>query len=67
FAYFNYQYILYGMDFPTDLAAGRGDFPDGAAAEKMFARIRSFGERAVADLPTNRALLHDINAGLMLR
>ena len=67
FAYFNYQYILYGMDFPTDLAAGRGDFPDGTAAHKTFAPILSSGERAVADLPTNRALLHDINAGLMLR
>ncbi|WP_448662622.1 tryptophan halogenase family protein [Sphingomonas sp. CJ20] len=63
FAYFNYQYILYGMEYPTDLGAGRADFPDGAAAEKTFARIRAFGDRAVADLPTHRALIGAINTG----
>jgi flavin-dependent dehydrogenase len=61
FAFFNYQYILYGMDFRTDLAAGRGDFPGGAAAEKLFARIRSFGERATRDLPSHRGLIGEIS------
>jgi hypothetical protein len=62
FAYFNYQYILYGMEFRTDLAGGRADFPDVRAAEKLFRKIRNFGERATADLPTHRALIEQINA-----
>ncbi|MDT8758443.1 tryptophan 7-halogenase [Sphingomonas psychrotolerans] len=62
FAFFNYQYILYGMGFRTDLFAARENFPHSAAAEKFFARIRSFGESAVAELPTHRALIREINA-----
>jgi glycine/D-amino acid oxidase-like deaminating enzyme len=66
FAFFNYQYVLYGMEFATDLSASRGDFPNMAAAEKMFARIRSFGERATEDLPSHRALIREISEGLSL-
>jgi tryptophan halogenase len=62
FAFFNYQYILYGMDFRTDLSGGRGDFPNVAAAEKLFAKIRNFSEQATEDLPTHRALIRAINA-----
>ncbi|MES2988303.1 MAG: tryptophan halogenase family protein [Pseudomonadota bacterium] len=63
FAFFNYQYILYGMGFRTDLSAGREDFPNVAGAEKLFQRIRNFGERATQDLPAHRALISQINAG----
>jgi hypothetical protein len=66
FAFFNYQYILYGMEFRTDLSSGRGDFPNVEAAEKLFARIRTFSERATEDLPTHRALIREINAGASL-
>ena len=66
FAFFNYQYILYGMDFRTDLSSGRSDFPDAEAAEKMFARIRTFGERATEDLPSHRTLIRQINEGASL-
>ncbi|UYY57868.1 tryptophan halogenase family protein [Sphingomonas sp. S2-65] len=66
FAFFNYQYILYGMDFRTDLSGARADFPDMAGAEKLFARIRSFGARATEDLPTHRALIRQINEGASL-
>jgi glycine/D-amino acid oxidase-like deaminating enzyme len=62
FAFFNYQYILYGMDYKTDLSAGRADFPNVRAAEKLFQKIRTFGDRATADLPTHRALIEQINA-----
>ncbi|MDV3456425.1 tryptophan halogenase family protein [Sphingomonas sp. HF-S4] len=62
FAFFNYQYILYGMEFATDLSASRGDFPDVAGAEKLFARIRTFGAQATEDLPSHRALIREINA-----
>jgi len=61
FAFFNYQYILYGMEFRTDLAPSRSDFPNVGAAEKTFARIRNFGERATLDLPSHRALIQQIN------
>ena len=40
--------------------------PGGAAAEKLFARIRSFGERATRDLPSHRGLIGEINAGAAL-
>lgn len=62
FAFFNYQYILYGMEFKTDLGPARSDFPNVAAAERIFARIRNFGERATHDLPSHRALIQQINA-----
>ena len=63
FAFFNYQYILYGMEFKTDLSPVRDDFPNVREAEKLFARIRNFGERATHDLPSHRALIEQINTG----
>jgi hypothetical protein len=62
FAFFNYQYILYGMEFQTDLSAGRSDFPNVAAAEKLFDRIRLFGEKAAHDLPSHRQLVTELTA-----
>ncbi len=62
FAFFNYQYILYGMGFATDLGAGRDDFPRAEEAARLFAKIRRFAERAVADLPPHRTLVRQINA-----
>ena len=49
------------MEFKTDLSPGRADFPNTNAAEKMFARIKHFGERATHDLPAHRALIQQIN------
>jgi tryptophan halogenase len=63
FAFFNYQYILYGMEFRTDLSPVRDEFPNVEGAEKLFAKIRNFGERAAHDLPSHRALIEAINAG----
>ena len=63
FAPFNYQYILYGMGFHTDLSPVREDFPDIAEAERIFARIRNFGDRAASELPAHRAMIDQINAG----
>jgi tryptophan halogenase len=60
FAFFNYQYILYGMGFRTDLSAGRLDFPDTAEAERLFARIKGYGERATLDLPMHRTLVEQL-------
>jgi hypothetical protein len=60
FAFFNYQYILYGMEFRTDLTPVREEFPHTREAQKIFARIRQFGDRAAQDLPTHRALIEQI-------
>ena len=61
FAYFNYQYILYGMGFRTDLPAG---VVSGAGqARGAFARVRHFGDQAVDDLPSHRELIRQINQG----
>ncbi len=63
FAFFNYQYILYGMGYATDLSAGRADFTQAEDAAKLFAKIQRFAERAMADLPSHRALIQQINVG----
>jgi len=62
FAFFNYQYILYGMGYRTDLHAARADFTQVDEAERLFAKIRRFGDRALADLPDHGALIRQINA-----
>ena len=62
FAFFNYQYILYGMEFQTDLSGGRSDFPNVAAAGKLFDRVRLFGEKAAHDLPSHRELVTELAA-----
>jgi len=62
FAFFNYQYILYGMGFSTDLSAGREDFTQVAEADKLFAKIQRFADRALVDLPSHRSLIQQINA-----
>jgi len=57
FAYFNYQYVLYGMGFETAAPAGT----DAAKALGAFGRIRRFGDQAVRDLPPHRELIEEIN------
>lgn len=61
FAFFNYQYILYGMGFQTDLTGGAAEFPDVAGAARLFAKIRGFADRATLDLPSHRDLIAQIN------
>jgi len=62
FAFFNYQYILYGMEFQTDLSGGRSDFPNVAAARRLFDRIRALSEQATRDLPSHRELVSELAA-----
>ncbi|MBV8605685.1 MAG: tryptophan 7-halogenase [Pelomonas sp.] len=62
FAFFNYQYILYGMGFATELRAGGDEFPQGREADKLFAKVARFAERARADLPDHRQLIRRIRA-----
>ncbi len=62
FAFFNYQYILYGMGFETDLDAARGVYAHADTARKIFEKIRGFGEHAVKDLPSHRELIEQVYA-----
>ena len=52
------------MEYRTDLSPARADFPDHAEAERIFARIRSFGDQAAQELPSHRALIDQINAAI---
>lgn len=60
FAYFNYQYVLYGMNDDAVLPAGRNRLPNAELAERQFARIRSLGARAMLELLPNRELLEQL-------
>ncbi|MFT4076964.1 MAG: tryptophan 7-halogenase [Asticcacaulis sp.] len=58
----SYQYILYGLNYPTDLSAQAGVHSRIAAAEQTFARILAFTEGAVRDLPLHRDLIEQVYA-----
>lgn len=63
FAPFNYQYVLYGMEYETRLGGGAaGD--EAALADRLFERIRSFGRQAVAELPEHRTLIRQMAAAI---
>ncbi|WP_230482683.1 tryptophan halogenase family protein [Sphingomonas sp. Leaf21] len=58
FAYFNYQYILYGMGYDTaPPLVGRDAARE---AGRIFQRIRKFGERAISELPPNRIAIDQL-------
>ncbi|MEP7042929.1 MAG: tryptophan halogenase family protein [Dokdonella sp.] len=58
----SWQYILYGMEFETDLAPMRAMYPRFDAARREFETIRTVAAHAVNDLPDHRALVEDICA-----
>ena len=62
FAHFNYQYIMYGMGFRTDIKASSSRYDETAAAEQTFAKLRRFGEMATRDLPSHRAMIEQVYA-----
>ena len=65
FAFFNYQYVLYGMGFRTDLTGAGISRRDAETAARLFQRVRKFGERATADLPSNRAAIRQISESVL--
>ena len=60
FATANYQFVLYGMDFKTDLTGSRASYPRAAQAREEFAQVARASTRAVAALPPHRDLLQQV-------
>lgn len=53
----SWQYVLYGMEFATDLHASAGQDARRMEAEREFRTIAELSGRAAADLPDHRALV----------
>jgi tryptophan halogenase len=58
----SWQYILYGMEFRTDLEPARATYAQADAARREFEMIRALGAHAVNDLPDHRALVEALCA-----
>ncbi len=58
----SWQYILYGMEFDTDLTPMRAAYPRVDEARREFETIRAVSAHAVNDLPDHRALVEEICA-----
>lgn len=56
----SWQYVLYGMEFKTDLALSRASYPRMEEARQEFMMIQKMGQRALTDLPTHRALVNSL-------
>ncbi len=53
----SWQYVLYGMEFKTDLAAAHAAYPRIAEARQEFQMIQQVSQHALADLPLHRSLV----------
>jgi tryptophan halogenase len=58
----SWQYVLYGMEYATDMTATRAAYPRVDDARQEFAMIRQVSQRALADLPPHRALVEHLCA-----
>ena len=58
----SWQFILYGMEFKTDLEPMRALYPRIDVARREFEMIRALGGHAAADLPDHRALVEQVCA-----
>ncbi|EIL92899.1 tryptophan halogenase family protein [Rhodanobacter spathiphylli] len=56
----SWQYVLYGMEFRTDLEPMRSAYPQMAAARREFAMIREMAGHALVDLPDHRTLVEQL-------
>jgi len=56
----NYQYILYGMDFDTDMTSFSMRMAKDEQAEKIFADIQKQAEFSISKLPKHRDLINKI-------
>jgi len=62
FKWFNYQYILYGMGFRTDLEPNAAAYPHAELAKREFQHVQMASQRAVSAMPDHRALLNEVYA-----
>ncbi|SKB25296.1 tryptophan halogenase family protein [Luteibacter sp. 22Crub2.1] len=58
----SWQYILYGMEFRTDLEPMRSAYPDVEVARREFGMIQQAAVRALDDLPDHRGLVEQLCA-----
>ncbi|WP_295998118.1 tryptophan halogenase family protein [Rugamonas sp.] len=58
----SWQYVLYGMQFQTKMDAHAAALPRTADARREFQTIAQLAQRAVADMPTHRALVEHYRA-----
>jgi tryptophan halogenase len=59
----SWQYVLYGMEFRTDLAPMRSMYRRTDEARREFAMIRQMAEHAMDELPGHRQLVEQMVAG----
>ncbi len=53
----SWQYVLYGMEFKTDISAMRSAYPRMEEARQEFRNIQLAASQALQDLPDHRALV----------
>jgi tryptophan halogenase len=58
----SWQFILYGMEFKTDLEPMRAMYPRIEAARREFEMIRTVAAHALTDLPDHRDLVEQVCA-----
>jgi len=58
----SWQYVLYGMEYGCDLSATRAAYPRIDDARQEFRMIQQVAQRALADLPSHRALVEHLCA-----
>jgi tryptophan halogenase len=58
----SWQFVLYGMEYPTDIRASRARYPRYDEAAREFETIRQVSERAMRDLPLHRDLIDRVYA-----
>jgi len=58
----SWQYVLYGMEYATDLDASRAAYPRMADARQEFRTLQQVAQHALADLPPHRTLIEQLCA-----
>lgn len=58
----SWQYVLYGMEFTTDVSAMRSAYPRMDEARQEFRNIQLAASQALRDLPDHRALVEQLCA-----
>ncbi|HUA81438.1 MAG TPA: tryptophan 7-halogenase, partial [Dyella sp.] len=63
----SWQYVLYGMEYKTNLEPMRSSFPRMDEAQREFAAIQQVGAHAMNDLPQHRALVEQMRQAYLQR